>query len=236
MSASTSQAPDIHSTAVPELLGAMQGQLENLYDIELSQDVRDYLVTDRALLETLVAGTPSRAVEEQLIVVEGGDAMDLALYLDPAVLARLAASDPRAGLSTANLADYWTVLEGVSHFHYVVWNAAFDKPVTLLELEMQAEVDKYFSTRLLLQSRPDTTLGAPLLRRLFDDPALDPQLDAEEMDRYHVASKFAGRYCANLEASFPGGSFTPELLKELRTFYRLPQSAKIARIRARGFA
>jgi hypothetical protein len=30
--------------------------------------------------------------------------------------------------------------------------------------------------------------------------------------------------------------FTQELLRELRTFYRLPQSAKIARIRDHAFA
>jgi hypothetical protein len=31
-------------------------------------------------------------------------------------------------------------------------------------------------------------------------------------------------------------SFTPDLLRELRTFYRLPQTAKIARIRDHAFA
>lgn len=219
-----------------ELLGAMQGQLGRLYDVELPQDVRDYVVTDRQLLATLLAGAPCRSSDEQLIVVEGGDAVDLALYLDAEVLARLASADPRASLSGANLADFWTVLEGISHFHYLAWNAALDKPVTLLELEMQAEVDKYVSTRLLLEGQPAATLGAPLLQRLFDDPALDPQLDAEEIDRYQAASTFAGRYCANLEASFPSTAITPDLLRELRTFYRLPQTAKIARIRARGFA
>jgi hypothetical protein len=213
----------------------MQGQLGRLYDVEHSHDVRDYLVTDRALLAALLAGGPPRLADEQLIVVEGGDAVDLALYLDPDVLGRLAAADPRENLSGANLADFWTVLEGISHFHYLAWNAAFDKQVTLLELEMQAEVDKYVSTRLLLQEQPDTTLGGPLLQRLFDEPALDPRLDAEEVGRYQAASTFAARYCASLEASFPA-TFTPELLRELRTFYRLPQTAKIARIRSCGLA
>ncbi|MEO8225238.1 MAG: hypothetical protein ABI661_10580 [Gammaproteobacteria bacterium] len=222
--------------AVLELLGAMQCQLGRLYDVELAQDVRDYVVTDRQLLATLFAGAAYRATEEQLIVVEGCDGIDLALYLDPDVLARLAAADPRASLTGANLADFWTVLEGISHFHYLAWNAALDKPVTLLELEMQAEVDKYVSTRLLLVDQRQATLGASLLKRLFDDPALDPALDAEEIDRYQAASTFAGRYCANLEATYPAAAFTPDLLRELRSFYRLPQTAKIARIRARGFA
>lgn len=220
----------------PELLGAIQDQLGRLYDVDLEADVRDYIVTDREMCAALTAGTPGRLSDEQLIVVESDGGVDLALYLDSAVLERLAAADPRENLSGTNLADFWTVLEGVSHFHYLAWNAAFDKPVTLLELEMQAEVDKYVSTRLLLHKQPTATLGAPLMKRLFEDPALDPRLDAEEMDRYQVASTFAGRYCAKLEARFPVAPFTPDLLRELRTFYRLPQTAKIARIRAQGFA
>ncbi len=223
-------------SAFPELLGAMQGQLGQLYDVEVRHDVRDYLVTDRELLAAMTAGNPGRSAEEQLIVIENDGAVDVALYLDQGVLQRLVAADPRHSISGANLADFWTVLEGVSHFHYLAWNAGFDKPVTLLELEMQAEVDKYVSTRMLLQAQPDATLGAPLLRRLFDEPALDPALEPDEIDRYQAASSLAGRYCADLESRFPGATVTQELLRELRTFYRLPQTAKIGRIRSRGFA
>lgn len=223
-------------TACPDLLGAMQGQLGRLYDADLPQDVRDYVITDQAMRAALLGGATGRYADEQLIVVESDSGLDLALYLDPAVLDRLAAADPRQNLSGKNLSDFWTVLEGVSHFHYLAWNAAFDKSVTLLELEMQAEVDKYVTTRLLLDEQPAATLGAPLLQRLFADPCFDPQLNPEEIDRYQAASNFAGRYCADLEASFPAATFTPDLLRELRLFYRLPQTAKIARIRARGFA
>ena len=222
--------------AFPDPLRAMQAQLGRLYDTELEHDVRDYLVTDRDLLTALTAGSPGRVSDEQLIVVEGDGAVDLALFVDHAVLGRLAAADPREHLSGTNLADFWTVLEGVSHFHYVVWNAGFDKPVTLLELEMQAEVDKYISTRLLLQDLPPATLGKPLLTRLFDDPAYDPRLAPDEMDRYQAATALAGRYCAKLESRFPLMALTPDLLRELRTFYRLPQTAKIARIRDHAFA
>lgn len=222
--------------ACPELLGAIQGQLGRLYDVELQEDVRDYLVTDRRLFAALTTGVTSRLRDEQLLVVENEGAVDLALYLDTELLQRLAAADPLENLCCANLADFWTVLEGVSHFHYLAWNAGFDKQVTLLELEMQAEVDKYVSTRVLLQGQPSATLGAPLLQRLFEDPGFDPQLDAEELGRYQAASTLAGRYCASLESRFPVSVLTPELLRELRTFYRLPQAAKIARIRAGGFA
>jgi len=224
------------SAAFPDLLRAMQGQLEWLYDTGLEQNVGDYLVTDRKVLAALTAGSTVRSSDEQLIVVEGEGEVDVALFVDHGVLMRLAAADPSEHLSRENLADFWTVLEGVSHFHYLAWNAGFDKSVTLLELEMQAEVDKYFSTRLLLRDLPGSTLGKPLLARLFDDPSLDPLLAPEERDRYQAAAGLASRYCATLESRFPAMAFTRDLMRELRTFYRLPQTAKISRIRAHAFA
>ena len=49
-------------------------------------------------------------------------------------------------LDGENLADFWSALEGVSHFTYYAWNAARDKSVSLFELELQAEVDKFVTT------------------------------------------------------------------------------------------
>ena len=55
-----------------------------------------------------------------------------------------------ARLTEANLADYCTALEGVSHFLYSTWRLNWDAPVSLLELETQAEVDKYAATVFLV--------------------------------------------------------------------------------------
>ena len=65
-------------------------------------------------------------------------------------------------LNENNVADYWTALEGVSHFTYYAWNAARDKPVSLFELELQAEVDKFVTTGILLREHglePNATLN-----------------------------------------------------------------------------
>lgn len=218
------------------LLPAIQQQLGELYDVAIPQDVRDYLVTDRALLGALATNSRRRPVDEQLLVMEDEEGVNLALFVDQPVLARLAAADPRNGLTRANLADYWTLLEGISHFHYLAWNAARDKPVTLLELEMQAEIDKYASTRQLLPDQAETVLGAPLLETLFSQTRLADGLDHEEIDRYQTAAALAARYCACLESRYPGTRFPPGLLRELRTFYRLTQRAKIARIGTGRFA
>ena len=66
------------------------------------------------------------------------------------MLERLTAHCPMRALDESNLADYCTALEGVSHFHYVTWSAGCARNVSLLELELQAEVDKYASALSLL--------------------------------------------------------------------------------------
>src|SRR5690349_22478999 len=117
-------------------LASVQSALADIYDLPATPDVAQFLLTDRAAVARV---HEARDSDEQLIVAQEDDGIALALYIDAAVLDRLSRRDPFAALTGENLADYLTVAEGVSHFVYVAWNAGFDRPVTLLELELQAE-------------------------------------------------------------------------------------------------
>lgn len=214
------------------LLRDLQCLLATLYGVEIDADVRDYLVTDAAALAHLEQAGAARATAEKLLIEQGAGEVGLALYLDQSLLDRLALQDPRQTLCGRNLPDFCLALEGVSHFNYVAWNAALDKTVTLLELEMQAEVDKYLCARVLLNAQADSDLDACLLESLFDEPAFDAALSAEELGRYRDASRFAGQYCRSLECRFPAGPPRAAMLRELRTFYRWSQPAKVSHIRS----
>ena len=61
------------------------------------------------------------------------DALAMSVFIDRRVLARLAAADPLQRLDAGNLADFWTVLEGVSHFLCIAWNARHERDVSVLE-------------------------------------------------------------------------------------------------------
>ena len=153
----------------------------------------------------------------------------MSLYVDRAVLARLGERCPLQSLSNDNLADYCTALEGVSHFHYLVWNAVRARHVSLLELELQAEVDKYASAlRLLLAQRAGRFPGE-LFARLFERASFLPTLTGAERSRYEEAHRYAARFCRRLEERFlRRRQARPEgLLAELRTFYRLGRHAKL---------
>lgn len=217
------------------MLRNLQKLLARLYRIEPPADVRDYLITDARQAQAL-EGDGGRETEEKLLVAEDDDELHLALYLDAELLERLASQDPFEYLGAANFEDFCKVIEGLSHFNYLTWNAHADRRVTLLELELQAEIDKYIGARTLAthQARPE--LEARLLGVLFESPRFHSTLSAAEHERYAHAARFAGWYCRSLEARYACGLPGGEMLQELRAFYRLPQPAKLSHIHSAAYA
>ncbi len=209
-------------------LKRIQRHLQRIYEVDVPHNVEDFVITDRALLEAL--GDKSRNAEEKLLVVQNGDEVELALYLDPEVIDRLSEDDPTDRLHHGNLADFCTALEGVSHFLYLTYNAEYERGVSLLELEMQAEVDKYVSTAMLFGSQGDGRVPRQLYAWLFDDPVFDDSLDEASLKRYRDANYYAGRYCSRIESHYFRQRRPGNLMNELRRFYRLPQHHKIKRI------
>jgi hypothetical protein len=210
-------------------LHGFQDLLSDLYALDLEYEVDDFVTTDTDLARALDAG--GRELDEKLLIAETDGEADVSLYLDPRVLERLAQNDPLTKLDADNLEDFWTVFEGVSHFTYYAWNAQREKSVTMLEMELQAEVDKYIATTLLLLRqghRPPQRLH----HWLFEMPRLDERLDGDELDRYRHANRWAAKYCRRLSTAIASGAPDEATRTELRRFYRLTQASKIEHIDA----
>lgn len=211
------------------VLRGLQSLLGRLYDVNPGYDVYDFLVTDRRALGGVVPDNDRRAPDEELLLAEMTDGAAVALYIDPLVLERLESADPLGALTEENLADYCTALEGVSHFLYSTWRLEGDAPVSLLELETQAEVDKYAATVFLLAGQQGGSYPDQVHARLFDRVVFDPRLDAREFARYQTAHRSAAQYCRRLERRFVlrGEARIEALVRELRKFYRLGCTAKL---------
>ena len=207
----------------------LQMLLTGLYDAPVAHDVHDYLITDPAQAAALQDAASSPPTDEQLLIAETDDGVALGLYVDGNVLERLTAHCPMRALDEGNLADYCTALEGVSHFHYVTWSAGCARNVSLLELELQAEVDKYASALSLLLAQRAGRFPGELFGRLFERLQLLPHLDAAERSRYTEAHRCAARFCQRLEERFlRRRQARPDaLMTELRSFYRLGRHAKL---------
>jgi len=217
------------------ILKQLQDLIGDIYDVSITHDVYDFLVTDRNCLPA--AARTQGPTDEELIVAQtedgSGSEIAMSLYLDPELLERLDRADPMERLHDGNVADYWTALEGVSHFLYLAWNAGHDKAVSLLELEMQAEVDKYVSSYWLLRQQLPDRFPAELIRLLFERTRIDARLAAGRENLYREASRYAEKFCRRLERSLRDGRglSQSQVLAELRRFYRLTDTRKVAHIR-----
>ncbi len=208
--------------AAAPLLGRVQRGIEELYRVGSGVAIADFVVSP-ALRDAV---TRARRPREQLLVHELGGEVSIGLFIDEQVLANLGRHDPGAGLSEHNFGDFLLALEGVSHFVYTVFCARSDRTVSALELELQAEVDKYVTC--LLMSEPSSAAVSTALRhRLFGEPCYEAELDEDEVSRYQVANDNAHRYAAYLEESFVAQRRLPQMLAELRRFYRRPLAAKL---------
>ncbi len=210
------------------MISALQQRLNDLYQAAAGYDVRDFLITDPTLAKYIGQGAMLTNTRETLLVAEDDEGLAVSLFLDGEMLDRLEESNPLDRLRAAHLDDFWQVLEGISHFNCVVWRAAQDREVSLLELELQAEIDKFVSTVLLAVDQGRNDLLASLHSWLFDEVSFHEGLDAEQLDRYRAANDYASRFCARLcERLLVDDERT---ISELRQFYRYPLTDKISHI------
>lgn len=215
------------------MLRPLQQLLETINDAPSGHDIRHFLLTER---RQLPVSRREEASDEELIVVQRRRSCSLGLYIDGAVLARLADRDPLRSLNERNIADFWTALEGVSHFSYLMWNAGHARAVSQLELELQGEVDKYIASFWLLRSQNPDHRPRELLPALFEHARIDPRLPPARQQIYAAASRHAARFCARLEGALL--SNRPVLrraaIAALRRFYRLGVTRKLHHIEHLG--
>ncbi len=210
---------------VGEVAVDVQRRLEALYALEPEAPVTEYLIPPSEVAH--LPGGGSRT-----LVSQEGDVVRVGVVLDEATGAHIERVDPRERLDHANLSSFSTLTEEVSHFLYVLSRARVERTLTQLELELQAEVDKYLIALFFLSLQNEGAVPTGLRRLLFDRYRLVEGLSAESAERYHEASRLARRYCGWLESRFLRGGRLADLAREARRFWRLGQREKLETIAA----
>lgn len=214
------------------LLRRMQSLLAGLYDAPVEHDAEDFLLSDPERLRELLGECGGPLADEQVFVVQEDGAVRIGLFIDQCVLDRLQKHDPLQALDEGNLPDFCTALEGVSHFHYLIWSCARGRSVSLLELELQAEVDKYATALALMTQQRAGVFPGALHARMFDGVSFLPQLDEASRRRYEEANRHAARYCRALDQRYlhPRRLQPEKWLAELRRFFRCGHQEKIRQL------
>lgn len=207
------------------MLGKLQRGLEELYRLDPESPVQNFLVDSEARQAAGVSRTP----REQLLVSEDEEGLSVGLYFDAEVLELASGRGTVGTIANEGFGDFLMLVEGVSHFVYLAFRAGRNHRLSALELELQAEVDKYVTC--LLSGEHSDTRSRSLRERLFCQVEYDDDLDPQEQDRYRVANNNALRYSESLERRFVRERRVGEMLVELRHFYRMSLQSKMRFIR-----
>lgn len=201
------------------MLALIQEQLQAVYRVE-APDVRDFLLDRQAVAEVL--GEEARPADEWVLVRQEGEDLDLGVFVAEEHLEALAAAGSPASAAQGCFRALCAAVEGVSHFLLLVERARRQEPVTLLELEAQAEVDKYLCAALHHPAR-DREWRA----RLFEEAELSPGLSATESRRYTEAARLARAWCGHL-GRMP---HVQAVLDHQRGFWRQAGTQRLDRMR-----
>ena len=194
----------------------------------MAHSVNDFLITDKLLADNLSSESTYNN-DERLLISEYEDGMDLSLYISEHVYKHLENSHPINLVKQGKHFEFCLMLEGVSHFLYVVWNANHNKQVTLLEMELQAEIDKFILMQSLIdrdENQDDDSINH-LRSWLFEKHSYDSELQSKELERYEQANYYAGKYCMALQQNYKLTGLNRELLNDLRRLYRMSQQEKM---------
>lgn len=196
----------------PTLPARIQVKLAAYYGIEDAPVVDDFV-------------EPADDAREALLVREEGGELELAVRLPRAVLENRRERAP-------TFDELCQVVEGVSHFLYLAERARRELPATQLELELQAEVDKYV---LFAHAAPRPFCpgrAARLRARLYERVAYLHPPHTETGQRYRMANDLAARCAGWLEARFARHGRFEQMRAWLRRFYGAGQAEKIELARA----
>jgi hypothetical protein len=188
-----------------KVLRRVQRRLETYYGLETTPNVVPF---------TSIAREGEREV---LYVREVGNDVEMAL--------RVPVSD---GIRARREPDdaYLQLCEGVSHFVYLAERVRVGLPATQLELELQAEVDKFVLLAFGAGGEGTSNVRS-LHRRLYGNVTYLHAAGTEQGERYRLANELAARLAARLLERNAG-----EARAILRKFYRAGQMGKIEVVRA----
>jgi hypothetical protein len=214
------------------LLEAIFRILRRTYALEAPLLPIDRYVIGDLGLRSLYAGGAVEVRSEageggRLLVRETASGVRACIYFPDAMIRHLEANPPQLGLDDRNVDAFAVLVEEIDHLLVAAERAHAGRGVSLLELELQANVSKdLVLARFLAGRRPRLDAGRKVWLRhhLFHKRAF---CDGDERvrARYDDASRFALRFLRRLE-------WVPaaERVERLRRFHRAPLSTKLSMI------
>jgi len=202
-----SSAGSPHGLPGKSLPSRIQDRLGALYGIEAPN------------VDGFVRVTEGEDGREVLLVRKRRGAVELSLCLPAASLS------PKGAMSLDVLCQ---VAEGVSHFLYLAERSRRELPATRLELEIQAEVDKFLLLAGVLTDRPaEPKRLEAIFTRLFHRVEFVHAEGTENGERYRLANKLAARFLRSIAKDLVEQGTSYRVLAALNRFFHAGQREKL---------
>lgn len=203
--------------------------LKDLNQVENSQRAENFLVSRSPLHTDL--DKPEEYHGALLVRSSGNSSISLGIYFNQNVsmaLTKVKEWNPRLW-SSEQVKAVTIATEEISHFHYLLSKANAGIQISQLELELQAEIDKFMFLFFALESNREQTEKTfeTLYEMLFERFHLKTDLSESEKERYAEANNIAKTFVLKCRKLLDNKDYD-NVLKLLRQFYRLGPSEKIS--------
>ena len=221
-------------TRSASLLEWVQGLLERTYRMGVVvDDVGSFVIGDEGYRRFYSCANEVKTAQAaagrgaKTLVRETEEGVRVCVYYPDNLIQCLEAHPPRRGLREVNVDAFATLVEELDHLLYIAERVLRDRPVSLFELELHANVSKYLVlARFMAGHRPRMEEGEKTWLRyhLFDKGVFqeeDPRVGA----RYREAVRWAVRFLEATQRLEPS-----ERIGTLRTFHQAGVTDKLALI------
>ena len=218
------------------LIKELQKKIEKTYALDTGiTNIEQYIIGDKGY-EEFYAKEEIRTVVNshsgaRVLLRDAGDTLKVSIYYPDSLIRELEDNDPRLGIHDENIDLCASFIEELDHFLFIAQNYKSNRPFSLLELELQANVTKYLVLKyfIALQSRSLklSKFDREYIRHhLFYKRQFDVE-DTTERKRYEDAGKFGMMYTEQIDRLSH-----EERLRDLRRFSRMTCPSKIKHIQS----
>lgn len=136
--------------------------------------------------------------ESQVLVREIDDAMEIAVLLNRKIIEDLEPLNLPTDFDLASFGSLSVAIEELSHFNLLFFQAAADQVLSPLELEVQAEVDKFSVALEWMEQTNTLNMRNQFFDCLFGELKIGSWVNSSDRRTYEEAHEIARRFCRRL--------------------------------------
>jgi hypothetical protein len=190
--------------AADQLIDQVENRLRKINGIEHYLRARDFVIPTE--------------LDNSLIIAEREGEADLAICLREKVLERLSSVQLPQDFDFELIPDLSLVVEELSHFNFYCVHAHSGRQISGLDMEIQAEVDKFAFALDCLEQQNQASLEHKLFDLHFEHLKLGGWVSSDLALRYEDAHRIARGFCRKI-LQRPRASERRALLRD---FFRSP--------------